>query len=31
MTTVSGLKGKEEEDWKVAGVPLTAMMMLEDR
>jgi len=31
LATITGLKGKEEEEWKVAGVPLTAMLALDDR
>jgi hypothetical protein len=31
MITITGLKGREEEDWKVAGVPITAMLVFDDR
>jgi hypothetical protein len=31
LATITGLKGREEEDWKVAGVPITAMLVFDDR
>lgn len=30
LATITGLKGVEEEDWKVAGVPLTAMLAYDE-
>lgn len=31
VATITGLKGRAESQWKVAGVPLTALLALDDR